>query len=213
MTHLINVAKQELLEKIPGIDKTPTMDSHTSNDASYLSVHIRRGDRVPHGWMHHHQPIPLQEYIDALENRTTYKPTDGLSESRPSPTTVYIASDSPQDIEALSKVYKGPSFSLSVSNNPLLRDIASRNAYFQVEFNNLPFEERHRATKGALVDLALVTGLWASREEPHLDTVICTARCASSKRLWIEFLTLGLQLQLWPTRRDWAGMGEGIRKS
>ena len=100
--------------------------------------------------------------------------------------SVYVASDDPaaiQEFERLVPDVPGNRvrvFSLGKSQDKEVRLLASEGAYVQSEFNELGDEERVRLTRGAIVDFALVSGLWAwdekGYEEAHLEAMICTIR-------------------------------------
>ncbi|THH00997.1 hypothetical protein EW145_g6998 [Phellinidium pouzarii] len=72
-------------------------------------------------------------------------------------------------------------FSLVTSADEELKGLASNAPYVQHEFNVLSAEERVRATRGAIVDFALVSGLWAQdaaddkgESEAQPEAVVCT---------------------------------------
>ncbi|KAF6754357.1 hypothetical protein DFP72DRAFT_384287 [Ephemerocybe angulata] len=171
---LVAASKQELLRAFPVTDEPITVDEHDAGEKEYISVHIRRGDRVPHGWQYHRNPIPIQEYVDAVaqvRNRTQGSEEGGVSGSG----VVYLASDSPASIAEFTKAYQGPIFSIAHSTNLELKTLASPQDYHQDKFDLLPLEDRKKATKGALVDLAMVTGLWDEGQEPRLHSSVCSA--------------------------------------
>jgi hypothetical protein len=93
-------------------------------------------------------------------------------------TVVYIASDSPaaeaELVDAL------PSnmllFSLSRSQNPELRALASPNGYVQKEFDKLELEERVNLTRGMVVDFAMLSGMWAWNDDIIPRAIVCTIR-------------------------------------
>ncbi|KAF9257092.1 hypothetical protein L218DRAFT_965661 [Marasmius fiardii PR-910] len=139
----------------------------------YIAVHIRRGDNKASAWRYSSPGIqvPIQEFVNAAtETWSRLK----LSQSQSS---VYVASDSPaaahQFSEALGKEWK--SFSLSQSQDPNLRALASPERYFQNNFEKLyDEEERTRLTRGMIVDLALLSGLWSDGSEIKPQAVVCT---------------------------------------
>jgi hypothetical protein len=174
MRTLIKIAKVEFLRKFPRESEQLEADKHTTLHRSYYSVHIRRGDRIPHGWMHHRKPIATQVYIDAIFQRL--HKSDSLIQSSQSP-VVYLASDSPPMLEQFAEAYNGTTFSLPGSKHSELNILASPQDYHQEMFDKLPLQARRKATKGALIDLALITGLWGGEQEPRLDSAVVSVRC------------------------------------
>lgn len=140
-------------------------DQFMSNDPRYLSVHIRRGDRLGMTWRYHNTHLPTSLYVDAaLETWQRLNSTSGDSP------LFYVASDSPAAVEEF--LDQLPSnvrvSSLGWSNDEELRMIASPRPYVQEEFNTLSEEERIRLTKGMIVDFALLTGLWIRENDPDV---------------------------------------------
>ena len=151
------------------------MSDAENGSTEYLSVHIRRGDRLGLTWKYHRTHLPTNLYVDAaLEAWQRLNPT-----SHGSP-LFYIASDSPSASEDF--VDQLPTharaFSLMWSADEELRAIASPRSYVQEEFNTLSEEERIRLTKGMVVDFALLTGLWTNEEDPNarLSATVCGLR-------------------------------------
>ncbi|EAU92306.2 hypothetical protein CC1G_00525 [Coprinopsis cinerea okayama7 len=171
MRKLINLAKQELVQVSAPHSDPPIRDSHTPRDNIYLAVHVRRGDRYPTGFQYHRNPIPIKVFADAIpETWDRLHKHDDV----PDQPLVYIASDSPDAVNELALSYSGPSFTLERSTHAELKSIASDYAYRQKEFDTLPAEKRISLTKGAIVDLALITGLWrGERDQVRLDATIC----------------------------------------
>ena len=97
------------------------------------------------------------------------------SESKTDP-VVYFASDSPVAEQQFSKLYGGPIFSLFTTTQPRLRALASRREYYQNTFNELDIEDRVMATRGMIVDLAMVSGLWASGQDLLPQANVCSIR-------------------------------------
>ncbi|RXW22678.1 hypothetical protein EST38_g3189 [Candolleomyces aberdarensis] len=170
MTNLINTAKQELLASISTQDPHLNIDEHNTAESDYISVHIRRGDRIPHGWEYHRKPIPIKEYVDAVLE--TIKRTQEIDSSKPP--VVYVASDSPAAIDEFNQAYHFSTFAISKSVHSDVRRLSSPKEYRQDTFDAFSLEERRSLTKGALIDLALVTGLWDSGRDPHLHATICS---------------------------------------
>jgi len=153
MAALIRKARDELL---------PDAKSRPSE---YLSVHIRRGDRLGMTWKYHNGHVPTSLYVDAaLETWRRLNPT---SDDSP---LFYVASDLPAAVEEF--LDQLPSnvrvSSLGWSGDGELRETASPRSYVQEEFNALREEERIRLTKGMIVDFALLTGLWIKGDDPDV---------------------------------------------
>jgi hypothetical protein len=123
-------------------------------------------------WKYHDKNVPIEEY-SAAGNAAW----DRLfrSAGNPAPQAVYLASDDPDVFEDLQSQLELGSriFSLPRSENPDLRHIASPAPYFQDKFAALPEADRVRLTKGMIVDFALLSGLWAWRDDLKPGAVIC----------------------------------------
>ncbi|KAJ3718543.1 hypothetical protein C8R42DRAFT_585906 [Lentinula raphanica] len=164
-------------------------NTSTSPSASrtYIGVHIRRGDQLaaftkgPGGY------VPIQNYVDAVKGAA-----ERFNSADDTTTTVYVASDDPLAIDSFKSLLSESSssfssnvFSLSDSSSATLRGLASPKGYVQAEFNALQDDSegggasqegtRVTLTRGVIVDLALISGLWAGEEEGvKPDTVVCT---------------------------------------
>lgn len=153
MAALIRKARDELV-------------SATEGEASkYLSVHIRRGDRLGLTWKYHNTHLPTGLYVDAALE--TWQRLNLTSQASP---FFYVASDSPvaseEFLEQLPSNFRA--FSLGWSDDEELRSIASPHSYVQDEFNTLGEEERSMLTKGMVVDFALLSGLWINEHDPDV---------------------------------------------
>ncbi|RDB29466.1 hypothetical protein Hypma_016066 [Hypsizygus marmoreus] len=138
---------------------------------SYIAIHIRRGDRKP-VFYSGSKYIPAEDYVQAgIDTWTRLNP-----EKSPEDLMIYLASDSPiayrEVLELTEERYT--TFSLFRSTDPELRAFASPTEYVQKEFNEKEESERILATRGMIVDFALVSGSWASDEEVAPDATICT---------------------------------------
>ena len=147
-----------------------------SGSPTYLSVHIRRGDRHGMTWKYHNKHLPTSLYVDAaLETWQRLNPTSQGS------LLFYVASDSPTAIEDF--LHQLPNnvrvFSLGWSDDDELRLSASPRPYVQHEFNMLSEEERVRLTKGMIVDFALLSGLWADEGDVRPYATVCGLRYGS----------------------------------
>jgi hypothetical protein len=152
-----------------------------SNDSSstdqYQSIHVRRGDGMGSSWRYHGKNIPIEEYTAAANAAWTrlFRSTEN-----PAPQAVYLASDDPDVFGTLQSQLEPGSriFSLSRSENSDLQSIASPAPYFQDKFAAIPEADRARFTKGMIVDFALLSGLWAWRDDLRPGAVICGMRYA-----------------------------------
>lgn len=181
MVQLIDKAKDELLQQFPTDEQPFIVDEHSTADKPYISVHVRRGDRLPQGWGYHRNPIPLAEYISGVKQvfedqsaTTPSNPEQGLEQKK---VVIYFASDAPAEIYKFEEVYRhGPVFGLAKSKHAELRVLASPAEYFQARFDMLSADARRRATMGALIDLAITSGLWNSESGLRHHAAVCTAR-------------------------------------
>ncbi|KAL0575811.1 hypothetical protein V5O48_006165 [Marasmius crinis-equi] len=169
---LISAARKEL----------SGLASETSTD--YISVHIRRGDNEPSAWKYVSAKIqvPIEEFVDA--STETWKRLS-LAGSQP---LIYVASDSPAASTQFSEANdEWRTFSLFQSQNADLKALASPEQYFQNNFDRLYEEdERINLTRGMVVDLALLSGLWGDGEiKPQ--AVVCTKPSAICKLSAVGF--------------------------
>ncbi|OCB87077.1 hypothetical protein A7U60_g5812 [Sanghuangporus baumii] len=154
--------------------------------APYLAAHVRHGDRKTEGWEFHGGYVPLGDYVEAVSD--TWERVERMDLEDATEPVVWIASDDPDARDDLVKRLTDPDgvnvtrvYSLATSDNEELRDIASPEPYVQPEFNAIPPEDRIRLTRGAVVDLALVSGLWSwddqtiqTGQKARLEGVVCT---------------------------------------
>jgi len=151
--------------------------------SKYLSVHIRRGDRLGLTWKYHKTHLPTSLYVAAALK--TWKRLNPTSQGSP---LFYVASDSPEAPEEF--VNQLPSnaraSSLIWSDDEELRSIASPRSYVQEEFNTLSEKERIRLTKGMIVDFALVSGLWINEHDPDVRpyATVCGLRYGVGLARW-----------------------------
>ena len=153
---------------------------------SYIAVHIRRGDRKPESWRYRGAYVPLDDYVQNLE-KTQDRLLQMSPEANGKPVKVYIASDDPHSISEFQYLLNEGRYesteilTMETSGDKDLEMLASRKAYFQQEFNDLDEDERVLSTRGAIVELALTSGLWTWNGDPEtegttLEAVICTIR-------------------------------------
>ncbi|KAF8807921.1 hypothetical protein BYT27DRAFT_7211570 [Phlegmacium glaucopus] len=147
------------------------VQANNPSGLTYLAIHVRRGDRKPASFGFLDNKIPLPHYLDAVQD--TWARLHSGHESKASP-IVYFASDSPDVGQQFSKLYNGPSFSLLTTKQPRLRALASPREYYQKTFNELDIEYRVLATRGMIVDLAMISGLWASGKDLLPEATICS---------------------------------------
>lgn len=139
----------------------------------YVGTHIRRGDSKSMSYSYADRKVPLKEYLDALKAIWTRLHPGASSQALP---TVYLATDSPDAKHEFYQAYQGRIFSLYNSNSPALRALASPQEYRQSQFDSLDLQARISATRGMVVDLALVSGIWASQSDLKPDAIVCALR-------------------------------------
>ncbi|CAA7268075.1 unnamed protein product [Cyclocybe aegerita] len=161
---LIHLARTELASFIRDIDSRLGVSG-----SPYLSVHIRRGDRKTLSYTFPDRKIPLEDYLTALKS-TWSRLHPQEKDAFP---VVYLATDSPEAHRQFSEKNEGETFSLHEAANSRLRDLASPGEYYQSWFNDLGLQSRIIATRGVVVDLALISGLWPERNVHSPDAVIC----------------------------------------
>ena len=139
-----------------------------------MAIHLRRGDRKPASY-EYHDYIPTQELAQAANDnwRRLHPDSDGL----PSKSIVYVASDSPSAWSEFLEDFDGQTFSLFVSEIPSLRDVASPGEYYQEHFNKLSENERVMATRGMIVDFAMLSGMWTGKDDILPVASLCSIRC------------------------------------
>ena len=148
----------------------------------YVGVHVRRGDRKAEAYPNVGKYVPVLNYAWAAE-KTWERVIGGVVDGNENgdeerdipPTVVWLATDAPDVIEEFTDAMSDPHIkpksgdakvlSLSTSSNVQLKEISSKQAYNQSVFNELPIEERVRATRGMVVDLAMISGLWVEGDD------------------------------------------------
>jgi hypothetical protein len=168
---------------------------------AYVSVHIRRGDRMGMSWKYHNSHIPVEVYADAV--MSTWKRL--APDDAPDGPVVFLASDSPSAQREFMDSFSVASriYSLSESKNAELRALASTTPYFQPEFDKIENSDRIRLTKGIIVDFALLSGIWNVGSLP--TGTVCGLRYLFSS-LSKKSLTLN-QFQRLQARRSRVWMG------
>jgi len=137
---------------------------------SYIAVHLRRGDREPA--FYRGKYVPAEDFVEAVTDSWSRLNPDKALENL----SIYVASDS---ITALREVVdltasRYTTFSLFESPDAELRALASPAEYVQKEFNQLGENARIRATRGMIVDFALLSGMWATEDDALPEAIICT---------------------------------------
>ena len=144
-------------------------------DSPYASAHIRRGDAKAQAWAHRQSYVPLEDFADNLS----------LFESHTK--TIYLASDSPSSLAALSNTLENDQGKtvhyLGRSQQSELRALARPHSYNQTEFGEYDTETRSRLTRGMVVDFALLTGVWPTStiDKQTVRRVLCTIGSAVCK--------------------------------
>ena len=197
---MIELAQNELRTAISEIQAI------NPSGSTYLAVHVRRGDRKPASFEFLDNKIPLSLYVDGVKNTWAR-----LHQSKANP-VVYFASDSPVAEQQFSKLYDGPTFSLFTTMQPQLRALASPREYYQKTFDKLDIEYRVLATRGMIVDLAMISGLWASGKELLPEANICSIRYGQNNSLRL-FVVNHLQLKCLQACSSWFGVGSSIWQS
>ncbi|EPQ60231.1 hypothetical protein GLOTRDRAFT_52191 [Gloeophyllum trabeum ATCC 11539] len=166
---LIRTARDEVTTYTPPSVKSTLSNTSTNNPEGYVAVHIRRGDRHAHSWKYHDSYVPLPNYVQAVQETAAR-----LNLTQPFP--VYVASDSPAAFEEFrtSMPPDTPVFSLWNSERKQLPPLASTQEYIQKEFNELSGEERMKLTTGAIVDFAMVSGMWSWEGDVVPAATVCT---------------------------------------
>lgn len=152
------------------------------NPDPYIAVHLRRGDRKAHTFPHRGQYIPLEDFVNAANSAWSRLYHDDISNAEatfPVPPVTYVASDSHTTAHDFVSAFPPSTavFSLDSSTDPALRALAPQRDYVQADFAELDEQERVRLTRGMVVDLAMVSGLWAWHGDIVPGATICTLGC------------------------------------
>lgn len=156
-----------------------TLEAHHPDP--YIAVHIRRGDRHAANFPYRGSYVPLENFVSAARDawRRLYH-QDPLEEkdSFPAPPIVYVASDSHATAHEFVSAYPASTavFSLDSSTDPALRALAPQHEYVQHEFDEMDLEDRVRLTRGMIVDLAMLSGMWAWEGDVVPGATVCTFR-------------------------------------
>ncbi|KAK0222529.1 hypothetical protein EDD85DRAFT_779310 [Armillaria nabsnona] len=166
---------------IPNTENTRLINSAQEEVAllssTYLSAHLRRGDRKPSSYEYHGSYVPTKDFFDALDDAAT------RLQRSDHPSLVYLASDSLTALEELSSLLSSV-YSLSRSTNAELKSLASPGEYFQGDFDKYDLETRIKATRGMIVDFALLSGAWI---QGGPDAIVCTVSSVVCKLSAVAF--------------------------
>lgn len=182
---LIHAARSE----IASILSLPNVSRSSHSAAPYIGLHIRGGDHKAASSPDHRPSVHLEEYIRiARDTWTRLYPDWPLAVSSttavpqepahfPSPPITYLASDAPEALRDFVGAFPSSTaiFALDLSTNPDLRALAPQHAYVEEDFVTEDEEERIALTRGMIVDLALLSGLWAINGDVVPGATICTA--------------------------------------
>jgi len=175
---LIQWAREELQEKLAAHYKNSRSTQGVQHDDSpemgYLGVHIRRGDRAPEWRVYGRQYIPVSDYVSSAVESWTRLGLDISANNKQVQPFVYVASDSPEVVKNFSTLFSEDRvFSLSRSKRPELQVLESPEEYFQDIFMTFPDAMRIPATRGMIVDFALLSGAWANDGDLIPDGTVC----------------------------------------
>ncbi|KAG6889338.1 hypothetical protein C0995_001746 [Termitomyces sp. Mi166 len=155
-------------------DARSELFSSTSPDGaafdSYIALHLRRGDRKPAFYRGDY--VPAEKFVEAATTSWSRLSPD----KSPRDLTLFVATDSATALQEIADLTSSSytTFSLPRSSNQELRALASPREYVQKEFDLLDTEERIRATRGMIVDFALLSGMWARKDDHVPGAVVCT---------------------------------------
>lgn len=163
-------------------DAESTLTEH--NPDPYIAVHIRRGDRHAQNFPHRGSYVPLDAFVAAARDAwARLYGEDVFAEAAgfPAPPIVYVASDSHAIAHDFVSAFPASTavFSLESSTDPALRALAPQQEYVQDEFDKFELEDRVRLTRGMVVDLAMLSGLWSWEGDVVPGATICTLRYVS----------------------------------
>ncbi|KAG8764291.1 hypothetical protein FRC11_005095 [Ceratobasidium sp. 423] len=206
---LLRQARSELRRRIQ-------LNTNSEAVATYMSVHIRRGDRRAMSW-EFIKPgtdgyVPIQNYVDAVQKTWSQMGLPG----RPH---IYVASDDPVSLDEFTKLSPGYVYSLrqwgidggrvresSVTDAAEeLAELASPSAYVQTEWMNRTEEQRIRLTRGMIVEMALLSELWDddTNDEDNDLELIATACTLTSNVCKMAAIGLGWARSLGSDVKSW----------
>ena len=162
------------------------------NPDPYIAVHIRRGDKHASTFPYRGAYVPMENFVDAAfaswdrlynntnlsRHRSASSRQEGAVEHFPAPPIAWVASDAHVVAEEFMSALPSSSavFSLASSTNAELRALVPQEEYVQSQFDQMSEVDRVRLTRGMVVDLAMMGGLWAWEGDVVPGAVICTLR-------------------------------------
>ncbi|KAH9932063.1 uncharacterized protein BXZ73DRAFT_90005 [Epithele typhae] len=116
-----------------------------------------------HSVRHEHDEPAGVDAHDIAEHEVPTGLRLGHDDKYPAPPIMWFASDSPAEAKDFASAFSPATaiFSLARSTISAVRALQSEREYVQLEFNQESLEDRIRLTRGAIVDLAMLGGLWA----------------------------------------------------
>ncbi|KAL5635651.1 hypothetical protein ACGC1H_004453 [Rhizoctonia solani] len=206
---LLRQARSELRRRIQ-------LNSNSEAVGTYMSVHIRRGDRKAMSWEFIKAGsdgyVPIQNYVDAVQKTWSQMGLPGRAH-------VYVASDDPVSLDEFTKLSPGYVYSLrqwgidggrvresSVTDAAEeLAELASPSAYVQAEWMNRTEEQRIRLTRGMIVEMALLSELWDddTNDEDNDLELIATACTLTSNVCKMAAVGLGWARSLGSDVKSW----------
>ncbi|KAJ7103189.1 hypothetical protein B0H15DRAFT_198944 [Mycena belliarum] len=174
---LIKLARQELSEKVNAHYQNPRTAQgvqYKGPAKGYLGVHIRRGDRQRSWLVYNQSYVPIADYVDGVVDAWSRLGLEHSADNNRVQPFVYIASDSPAAVKEFAASFSPDRvFSLSGSKREELRALASPGEYWQEDFALLAEHFRVAATRGMIVDFAVLTGAWAEHGDLIADGTVC----------------------------------------
>ncbi|KAG6812844.1 hypothetical protein H0H92_015942 [Tricholoma furcatifolium] len=153
--------------------RTELLASMSPDDAlfnTYIALHLRRGDRGP--VFYRGGQVPAKNFVEAAtKSWNRLNPDQSLEDL-----TLFVASDSASAFREVLELTstRFTTFSLFDTANAELQPLASPKEYVQKEFDLLDAAARIQATRGMIVDFALVSGMWAGENDPTPLATVCT---------------------------------------
>ncbi|KAJ7724247.1 hypothetical protein B0H16DRAFT_1666062 [Mycena metata] len=174
---LIQQARSEVSEKVVEHYQNPRSRKGFKGDGpvmGYIGVHIRRGDRSPAWTVYGQQYLPLSEYLNGVVDSWSRLGLELSPDNNLVQPFVYIASDSPQAEKEFAAEFSPERVSsLSRSRHQELRALASPGDYYQDDFMKLPHDVQVLATRGMIVDFAVLSGAWSKPGHLIPDATVC----------------------------------------
>ncbi|KZV96928.1 hypothetical protein EXIGLDRAFT_396403 [Exidia glandulosa HHB12029] len=139
------------------------------SDVAYAGVHLRRGDQLARTWKYRKGYVPISEFVTGIRGVE-----GGVS-------AVWAASDAPGAITELGEElgHNVQVLNLTSVGGDVgrLMPAAEDAGYVQKEWRYRTEEERKRLTRGAVVDFAMISGLWLENGQRAPSASVCTYGC------------------------------------